>query len=67
MSRPRYTFTTRDLLQMAASKRPMIAGLMLFLYGLAMWSIWYIRPGDWVGGEALAGLDVDAEYPDVGG
>ncbi len=56
-----------EVLKMAASKRPMIAGLMLFLYSLAMWSIWYIRPGDWAEGEIPAGLDVEADYPDVGG
>lgn len=56
-----------EVLHTIANRRPMIAGLMLGLYSLAMWSIWYIRPGDWGEGEGLAALDLDAEHSDIVG
>jgi len=57
----------QEVLQTMAGKRPAIAGLVLALYALALWSFWYLRAGDWSGGEAFAGLGADADYQDMGG
>jgi hypothetical protein len=46
----------QEVLQTMAGKRPAIAGLVLALYALAMWSVWYIRAGKWSGDRALADL-----------
>jgi len=46
----------QEVLQTRAGKRPAIAGLVLALYALAMWSVWYIRAGKWSGDRALADL-----------
>jgi methyl-accepting chemotaxis protein len=56
-----------EVLQMVANRRPLIAGLMFVLYSLAMWSIWYIRPGDWGEAEGFAALEIDSEHSDMGG
>ena len=56
-----------EVLQMVANRRPMIAGLMFVLYSLAMWSIWYIRPGDWGEAEGFAALDIDTDHSDMVG
>ncbi len=57
----------QEVLQTMAGKRPAIAGLTLVLYSLVMWSFWYIRAGEWSGGEAFAGLAADPDYQDMGG
>ena len=36
-----------EILERATSDRPMLAGLMLLFYSLAMWSVWFVqRAGD---------------------
>jgi len=57
----------QEVLQTMAGKRPAIAGLVVLLYSLAMWSLWYLRSGDWSGGDALAAVAGDADYQDMGG
>jgi methyl-accepting chemotaxis protein len=56
-----------EVVRTLANKRPLIAGLLLFLYSLAMWSFWYIRPGDWSESEGLAGLAIESDHSDVTG
>ena len=50
-----------EILENATSDRPMLAGLMLFFYSFAAWSVWYIQRAD-VDAEGinlLADLDLD--------
>jgi methyl-accepting chemotaxis protein len=50
-----------EILEKATSDRPMLAGLMLFFYSFAAWSVWYIQRAD-VDAEGinlLADLDLD--------
>lgn len=50
-----------EILEEATSKRPIIAGFMLFFYGLGVWSAWFIQraqPGV-DSGHGLADLDLD--------
>jgi methyl-accepting chemotaxis protein len=50
-----------EILENATSDRPMLAGLMLFFYSFAAWSVWYIQRAD-VNAEGislLADLDLD--------
>lgn len=56
-----------EVLQTLSGKRPLIAGLMFFLYSLALWSFWYIRAGDGAGSEGFAGMAVDSDYSDMAG
>jgi methyl-accepting chemotaxis protein len=35
----------QEILELAAEDRPAIAPLMLFLYGISLWSVWYARGG----------------------
>lgn len=56
---------TQEVLQTMAGKRPAIAGIMFFLYSLALWSFWYVRSGDWSDGDAGAGMAADIDYPDL--
>ena len=50
-----------EILEKATSDRPMLAGLMLFFYSFAAWSVWYIQRAN-VDAEStnlLADLDLD--------
>ena len=40
--------------------------LLLFLYSLAMWSLWVIRPDDWDMGPGLNLVGGDSDYADMG-
>lgn len=55
-----------EVLRTVANKRPMIAGLMFLMYSLSLWSVWYLRQGEAVVDEALAPIDIDADYSDLG-
>jgi methyl-accepting chemotaxis protein len=56
-----------EVLRDAAQRYPQIAGMMAFLYLLAMGSLWFLRSGDTVADD-LAGLpEADPEYPDLPG
>jgi methyl-accepting chemotaxis protein len=47
-----------EIARIAARERPSMAGVLLFLYGLSLWSVWYWRSRPLDGeGEQLAGLD----------
>lgn len=50
-----------EILEEATSQRPAIAGLMLFFYGLGVWSAWFIQrpPSGDDGSHSLADLDMD--------
>ncbi|MCX2980149.1 hypothetical protein EYC98_04625 [Halieaceae bacterium IMCC14734] len=49
-----------EILQMAADERPAIGAIMLFLYGLSLWSVWYGRgSGLPDGGTQLVDLDFE--------
>ena len=54
-----------EVIRTIAEKRPQIAGLMLFLYSIAIWSLWYLRDNDWSAGEGLSGQS-DIDHPDLG-
>ncbi len=50
-----------EILEIATSERPLLAGIMLFLYSLGLWSAWYVRrsDSDADSGSLLADLDLD--------
>jgi methyl-accepting chemotaxis protein len=50
-----------EILEIATSDRPMLAGLMLFFYSFAAWSVWFIQRSDVdaEGVSLLADLDLD--------
>lgn len=49
-----------EIYQQATSGQPLLAGLMLFLYSLGLWSTWFIRraDGEYDPGSVLADLDL---------
>lgn len=51
-----------EILEMATSERPLLAGLMLFFYSLGLWSFWYVQRSsdDVEGASLLADLDLDS-------
>ena len=54
-----------EILQRATSDRPLLAGLMLLFYSLALWSVWFVqRAGDAADSTSLLG-DMDGGF-DVG-
>ena len=55
-----------EVIRQLAETRPLIAALLLFLYSLAMWSLWYIRPDDWDMGPGLILVGGDSDYADMG-
>jgi methyl-accepting chemotaxis protein len=51
-----------EILERATSDRPLLAGLMLFFYSLALWSVWFVqRAGDAAEGSLLMG-DMDGGF-----
>jgi methyl-accepting chemotaxis protein len=54
-----------EVLRAIAEKRPQIAGLMLFLYSISIWTLWYLRESSWSTGEGLSGHS-DIDTPDLG-
>jgi methyl-accepting chemotaxis protein len=53
-----------EILEMAASERPFLAGLMLFLYGLGVGSAWFVRRAD--PSAELAGMQDLDDGMDIG-
>jgi len=47
-----------EVLEMAASERRWLAGLMLFFYGLGAWSLWYMRGAE-AGSDSAALVDLE--------
>lgn len=55
-----------EILEMATSENPTLAGLMLIFYSLGLWSVWYIQRSDAdAEGVALLG-DMDLDDIDLG-
>lgn len=54
-----------EILAELSQRRPLIGGTLLFLYTLAMWSLWFIRPGDWGAGMTSLG-GTDGDFADIG-
>jgi methyl-accepting chemotaxis protein len=56
----------QEIYRAATSEQPLLAGLMLFLYSLGIWSAWFIQraEGDIDGGSMLADLDAGLDLPD---
>jgi methyl-accepting chemotaxis protein len=54
-----------EVLRTISGKRNQIAGVMLFLYAITLWTLWYIREGDWAAGETLSG-PADTDHTDIG-
>ncbi len=56
-----------EILELATSERPMLAGFLLFFYSLGIWSAWYIQRADPTaeGSNMLADLDLDAGLSDA--
>ena len=56
-----------EILEMATSERPMLAGFMLFFYSLGIWSAWYIQRADGTqeGSSILADFDMDGGLSDA--
>ena len=64
-------FDREEIVTSSTAERPTLAGVLLFLYGLSMWSIWYWRgsraDGD-VGGGELAEIELSLDsFPDSAG
>lgn len=55
-----------EVLQHMASRQPSILGLTALLYGLAMWSLWLIRPGDWQDQGSILGSSNSNDFGDAG-
>lgn len=56
-----------EILQQMADKRPQFAGVLLLIFGMGLWSLWFIRPGDWKEGASFGGLGSsggDGDYGD---
>lgn len=52
----------------AAAERPNITGMLLFFYGLSLWSVWYWRGRDSADNSSeYAALDIGFDASDVGG
>ena len=54
-----------EVMSTISGKRNQIAGVMLFLYTITLWTLWYIREGDWAAGETLSG-PADTDHTDIG-
>lgn len=54
-----------EVLRTISGKRDQIAGVMLFLYAISLWTLWYIREGDWAASEGLSG-PADTDHSDIG-
>jgi hypothetical protein len=55
-----------EILEIATSKNPTLAGFMLIFYSLGLWSAWYMQRAD-AGGEGVAMLgDLELEGVDIG-
>lgn len=55
-------FDRQEIVESAATERPSLAGVLAFIYGLSLWSIWYWRGGRLDGAEGdgeLADLELD--------
>lgn len=55
-----------EIIQQMANTRPKLAGALLFLYGLALWSLWFIKPGDWADSASLTDLGGAGDFGDGG-
>ncbi len=55
-----------EILEIATSENPTLAGFMLLFYGLGLWSVWYIQRAD-VDAEGVTLLgDIDLDGMDLG-
>lgn len=55
-------FDREEIVSSAAAERPSLAGALLFIYGLSLWSVWYWRGSRMdgsVGGGEFADIDLD--------